>query len=1089
MKDRKEKTHKTFRVITLTYSFVIFSILLFTAYYIYSKLAVTAYNLRITNITSTSATISWTTNRKDNGFVIYGLNDSFDGDIVESYTASNKGFDERDILNYQKESINNLNDTHPTKQDKYYSHFVTLRNLEPNARYYFRLTNGLKTWDKSKIVNKEKWYDIDLATDTSFKTLEYSPKNVKSPDPAYGSIETPSQTPLTDTIVHLQAYKTDDSGVVDNLTESNIISTLVNEDGGWSIDKNLLYSNDNIKYEKGKDVIYVYTQIKNDTSVPGRFLILETEDSPDYYNYSSSSDYYSSNKGVSKVFAGNPEGTLCCVLTISGRKKPIYDFENGKANGGGIDSCEEGFPVGRSVYGGTVESVKEYRNIEGSSLSEQRNNCENLQNLSGAETGNKTTPKFANNVCSTNLDDSKFKVSNIDREKFSQYATLLAGEGHFAKECFNYVACKAQEGGFDPAFVLNIWMHESGASNYVRFPGVEDMGIHCYGGNSEYPAYACNTTPKEDLTTQLGMFIALPHTMCLTGGFDLAKWAAGFWTGSDCDMSKGNQYVKDLESQWLFYGSGSMPNGVKSGKTKDLNCDEGFESNGETSDSGSNSSSSSSSSTSNSSSGSSATQNTTNSSTNTQANTTSTGKCCAVILDGESQFRLTPISPSDNCSNKFQVGTSYNLGGITKKIQYVTQTTDSALSCTGNTAVQCIGGGLAQPEGKTLSGDPSGFPPQCVNPNSEYSDDGYIDLPLIKNVSINDKGEDLEATMCCQVIVSGKKKPIFDFEKGKANGGGVDSCEEGFPIGRKIGDGQVTSVTEVPVSGETIDQQRANCESKQSSISRVFAADDLISIDNSTNSFSFKSDGVYDITMGGNKIENFPVNKVAKYRLYEEKNGSLGYQDGSDKTISISNDLTVVKKGSAQRNSLLKGINLISFNFTPQFENKPIMASQLLYYKNIDGVRITHITKYEGDFWNGGVKPKDDGSEGYIGTDFPSTAGTGYAIIANSELKSANTLDIPGNKLDAPVELNLITGFNLIGINGTSTSYTGISVLKKLSEIKDLTPKSITQWNSKTGKYDTINKDGKEFYGTDYKIKNTQGYFIKISKGTSKWKP
>ena len=97
-------------------------------------------------------------------------------------------------------------------------------------------------------------------------------------------------------------------------------------------------------------------------------------------------------------------------------------------------------------------------------------------------------------------------------------STLVAefsGEfpGNNIEECYNDVVNRARKAGYDPAFVMAIWIEESGASDYEQFPVVYDFG--CMG-----------STPNNDFNAQISCFLNLKN-FYLSPIFDSCKISTG----------------------------------------------------------------------------------------------------------------------------------------------------------------------------------------------------------------------------------------------------------------------------------------------------------------------------------------------------------------------------------------------------------------------------------------------------------------------------------------------------------------------------------------------------------------------------------
>jgi hypothetical protein len=99
------------------------------------------------------------------------------------------------------------------------------------------------------------------------------------------------------------------------------------------------------------------------------------------------------------------------------------------------------------------------------------------------------------------------------------------GPGSQAALCYNDVIQYALAANLDPAFVLTIWMNESGASNYSAFPNVWDFGMIFY--------------PQNNFAEQISNFVTLPSkylgpSMRCSYSSDLENFVAWFYPGT-CD--------------------------------------------------------------------------------------------------------------------------------------------------------------------------------------------------------------------------------------------------------------------------------------------------------------------------------------------------------------------------------------------------------------------------------------------------------------------------------------------------------------------------------------------------------------------------
>ncbi|MCK9368750.1 fibronectin type III domain-containing protein [Candidatus Dojkabacteria bacterium] len=270
-------------------------------WYLGNKLVVKASKVRVTNITGQSATISWVTSQEDTGIVYVKEKDSF----LPFGIGSTKGYDDRDfaaaqLAQYNKDILKGKSDltdgsvtgigsgsiesVKVTKFGNYYTHHVTIANLNPNTQYYFRIGNGVKTWNVSSVDKTINEFDFPVAEAFSFKTFD-DPANLTSPNPAYGRLTTLEKdkdglltdNSATDAIVFIKAMKFDGSN------GSNLLSSVTNNDGGWTVDKSNLRDSlgkiDN-SYEDGVDKLEMSVQFVNLDSKEKRELIWGIDDNP-----------------------------------------------------------------------------------------------------------------------------------------------------------------------------------------------------------------------------------------------------------------------------------------------------------------------------------------------------------------------------------------------------------------------------------------------------------------------------------------------------------------------------------------------------------------------------------------------------------------------------------------------------------------------------------------------------------------------------------------------------------------------------------------------------------------------------------------
>lgn len=146
----------------------------------------TPSQVRITNVSDTSFSASWTTGKEVFGNVKYGLSTS---DVRQN------ALDDRDQLS--------------GNAGAYGVHHVTVQNLKPSTKYYFKLNSGDKEFD-----NQGKPFEV-----TTGPTLGAPP----AADPVYGTILSPSGTPAEGVVVYI------------NVANAAPLSALAKTNGNWAL--------------------------------------------------------------------------------------------------------------------------------------------------------------------------------------------------------------------------------------------------------------------------------------------------------------------------------------------------------------------------------------------------------------------------------------------------------------------------------------------------------------------------------------------------------------------------------------------------------------------------------------------------------------------------------------------------------------------------------------------------------------------------------------------------------------------------------------------------------------------------------------
>lgn len=184
--------------------------------------------LEITNISASSATIFWQTEKKEVGWLIYG----------DSPTKINKiALDERDL---------------PSQKKPHFYHYVTIRELKENKKYFFKIVSN------NKLIGKKDDIPFDFIAHPKIE-------GEKKSNLGYGRVVKENNTPLEGAVVLL------------SLADKVIASTLTKLKGEWLIPLNFkVNSSEKIKIEiisEDNQISTIYTDINKISPLPQTIII------------------------------------------------------------------------------------------------------------------------------------------------------------------------------------------------------------------------------------------------------------------------------------------------------------------------------------------------------------------------------------------------------------------------------------------------------------------------------------------------------------------------------------------------------------------------------------------------------------------------------------------------------------------------------------------------------------------------------------------------------------------------------------------------------------------------------------------------
>lgn len=228
--------------------------------------------------------------------------------------------------------------------------------------------------------------------------------------------------------------------------------------------------------------------------------------------------------------------------------------------------------------------------------------------------------------------------------------------------------------------------------------------------------------------------------------------------------------------------------------------------------------------------------------------------------------------------------------------------------------------------------------------------------------------------------------------------------------------------------------------------------------------------GIYvvdDATNAGKvKRKIIVLDDTAKLVYFADEN-SNGIKDPDEITLPDTYTLKLKKDNTRFLYKLNLGWNLISLPFASKSIDKASELMQILDSNNLSSV---HIAKFsQGNFQ---IYTERDNNNNYS-NDFNLLPGVGYFVY----VKQKGNLILQGNEITSSVPINLVNGWNLIGVKSANSTYTAEKLLNAMSS-QSITADTVSRFDS--GVYTSVVKEKGVLYGNDYTIMNTNGYFIRV---------
>ena len=1053
----------------------------FLGWTVYRGVKFRPYKVRVTNVTDSAFTVSWVTDSPMSGIVYYGEKSTFlPGPLA--WLGKKKAVDDRDFSDAQSECVSKFNEEASKNKDenftidasgfdcndikvwkygKYYTHHVTVQNLEAEKEYFFRVGDGVISFGKNSgefVVGEIEGVNEFLA-----KTRPLF-NEVLSPNPAFGTTETVYQT-LDGYYSYEKEY---DSMVFLSIKNSEglsfpVLSSVANKDGGWSMDLSNLRDAEGNPVSIEGNIMQFMPQSKNHKA----FVFQEFE----------------YEKVVFPIrLPGNAEEDVKKTGEILSTKLLTKLIEKADANYNDVGCVATG-NYGRLTYCGDQCYRQWTRGSETCGWEKVSSGCSSKPCTCPGESCNPPAPTPPTppapscpiygspiigdftTVChqsSCTCTNSLAKSTSIKcGEKCIKKETdCAAGSGSlsdFSSICqFTNCSCTHPDSDGNSASCGNSCKRKSTtcSSNWGTWKVTtgdtkcENLPSQCIKNQCTplcytegvcktliTPAVCANTGP-----TSISDFTTVCNRATCSCTNSLAK-SSTVTCGGKCQE-------KECGGTWGTWTVTTV-NGVKSCQnnptyctpckalcyTKAI-CDDHLPSTPQPNPSPS------------------------PSPTPSQCYYWSGG----LIVDGSCNAVVTPAT---GCVGK-NYFTEATCGGQAGYYTYNILKLSTQCHPTGPISLSWTSFSACEAARKQQIKERDWFQVRV------------IDLAVIlgKTGHINYEGENY---VCCPYSKNG------DSIVTNKNLTTVSNCVGMMSIKEQEGGGKSQLLDIKECTGLPTSMNDSNFFDKLSFSSEAKE-------ENSDVILYLPESGIYSVKISKSEIPlSLPGGEDKKYLFFESRNGVDGYQAPIDpnnpkdnEDIIISQAAVVIstsQETTAKEMALKRGINIISFNFLPSAANeeKKMNSSEFLKLVNESDFNISRISYFAAGQWNGGTSYDIENNE-TKGVPFDLVFGKGYVVVAEQDC----TISIPGYNIESPVPIAFSSGWNLVGVHGQKEAYTAKTFIESINTIEGLKANNVSWWPTSRGMYQGYQLQNGQEYGQDFPISPINGYFVRIAEFTPK---
>lgn len=1132
------KKHAVYSLIALAAVVVISLVASLILYFSYKP-----HNVVVTNVTDRSVTVTWTTDRPAEGSVIVE-NGDFLVPVTLALPSLDKNYDDRDVAMAEKEAALELNNDSDellsskdiseikvTKLGKYYTHHVTVKNLSPDKTYTFKIRSGA-------FYIAADWRPTVLTKFTTFKELE----EITTPDPAYGVISERTDNLYVlnnsqDALVYLTVNSTKG--------RSNILSAVVNQQGGYYFDLTNAYYNDGARIDTGDEETFHSLNVigapdfleKTFTAsvgsdAPFETLILEKE------NSTGVKVPEEDVQGVSLVFDANAQEAIC-----PNTRGERY-CEDSDGSGNCIRECTREVCQESNGSWTTVRNAFDCQNVGGGSTG-----GDTAGGSSGGDTGNTdgSTPpaggsgggrcpggKNPGDSCRVTYPDNRDGMNLTCTAVGTYYDDCTCSWGP-GSSCRNEEPLPEGE-----QCVLNGQPHNS-CSGGACAPACAP-GYSCQGGNGDTSCCtgSCVERPQEPANPQ-------PSDPGTSGPSNGNNGGNNNPSGNPTDGNQTSDHTCDIND--------FCTEGEKCGTVTDSPCTCTIGAKKFTIPAGAECKLSS------------------NSSGTTTGGTTSGGnnpatptapvvggactnagvvevvspnKCLRCVASGAGKAWVNHTCPApvsgpqtpvagNQCS---PVGEKVDLGGNlcmvcksgsagsdvwqTEQCSPVSSgggiATPTSINpgeqCPQYAGIDCACNGNKITPGKwcvevTFCADGSSVGKvckdngdTCMRGTNSWSCWGGSPTVAVIDLKPGEKCPD-DAVHGCYCPWKRRDTAPGEFcNEVQHDGFWYTSCSEPEHKGKICREDGTTCVYEVSCpSGNpqdpsctydtgchgpkvTSSKNELISEAKGVSLVSKVNAQQPLDIVKEEGAFIFNRAGYYCGSVDGSEY-CFVIDQPGRRTLYVDVNNNNSF-DESDIVISdLNKNIELEKREDTSTIALKQGFNIVSIDIVNELINTGSKLATYIQQQSSGG--IYSVANFSSGRWD--IVSVQEG-QSYSTNDFPLIPGKGYLIRSKRDLQ----FTVSGRAVASPVPITFSPGWNLIAIHGANTQYTAESLIDAVDSTNGFDANNVTKWTAEKGRYEGVQKQkdssgADRVFGFDFPLVRDAGYFVRIVEGQGEWAP